>query len=74
MKTEQTIEEYYLDKIKECLSFNQDQMATRFLEKYHQAKADKNNNHISNLEWCNGSENILHAYKMNLIPLKKNKK
>ena len=36
--------------------------------------ADKNNNHISNLEWCNGSENILHAYKMNLIPLKKNKK
>ena len=42
METKQTIEEYYLDKIKECLSFDKDEMAIRFLEKYHQAKADKN--------------------------------
>ena len=42
METEQTIEEYYLDKIKGCLLFDKDEMAIRFLEKYHQAKADKN--------------------------------
>lgn len=27
---------------------------------------DKNNNHSSNLEWCTGSDNILHAYSSGL--------
>ncbi len=26
----------------------------------------KTNNHFSNLEWCNNSENVLHAYKLGL--------
>jgi hypothetical protein len=30
---------------------------------------NKSNNHIENLEWCTGSENILHAQKTGLKPL-----
>ena len=28
---------------------------------------DKTNNHSKNLEWCNKSENTIHAYKIGLI-------
>lgn len=34
---------------------------------------DKANNHVSNLEWCNNSENISHAFRTGLSPYKRGK-
>jgi len=35
---------------------------------------DKENNNIDNLEWCTAQENTQHAFKTNLIPIKKGAK
>lgn len=49
------------------------QVAISFLKKIRNKKevnhidGNKNNNNVSNLEWCNRSENLKHAYKNNLL-------
>lgn len=38
---EETVEEYFLDNIKNMLQFNNDALAIRFMEKYYHAKKEK---------------------------------
>lgn len=48
-------------------------VAIAFLENEENLKlvnhidGDTTNNHVANLEWCNNSENLKHAYKNNLV-------
>lgn len=30
---------------------------------------NKSNNHVSNIEWCTGSENMVHAWKTGLVKM-----
>lgn len=40
-------------------------------EQVNHLDGDKTNNHVDNLEWCDGFRNIQHAYELGLIPLQK---
>jgi hypothetical protein len=44
------------------------------LKEVNHRDCNKQNNHISNLEWCSRLENVQHAYKHNLVPIHRHEK
>ena len=66
MQDLQNMKERIDSQMKQMQQFNQNQMQQPQIPQVNHIDGNKQNNRVDNLEWCNNSENQLHAWKLGL--------